>query len=115
MLVWSASLAVALLSIVYGGWARFRPAPVPAGRVVLAVLPLDNLSGKQEQEYISDGLTEELITQLSRLEPDHLAVIARTSSMQYKGTKKKVDEIGRELRVDYVLEGGMRPKVIACA
>ena len=108
VLVWSASLAVALLSIVFWGWARFRPAANPAGRVVLAVLPLENLSGKQEQDYISDGLTEELITQLSRLEPDHLAVIARTSSMQYKGTKKKVDEIGRELRVDYVLEGGMR-------
>jgi len=80
----------------------------PDGRVMLAVLPLDNLSGDPEQEYFSEGLTEELITQLGYLPRDRLGVIARTSSMYYKGKDKRIDEIGRELGVDYVLEGSVR-------
>jgi len=80
----------------------------PNGRVMLAVLPLDNLSGDAEQEYFSDGLTEEMITQLGYLPRDRLGVIARTSSMYYKGKNKRIDEIGRELGVDYVLEGSVR-------
>jgi serine/threonine-protein kinase len=77
-------------------------------RIMLAVLPLDNLSGDPEQEYFSDGLTEEMITQLGYLPRDRLGVIARTSSMYYKGKDKRIDEIGRELDVDYVLEGSVR-------
>jgi serine/threonine-protein kinase len=77
-------------------------------RIMLAVLPLDNLSGDPEQEYFSDGLTEEMITQLGHLPRDRLGVIARTSSMYYKGKDKRIDEIGRELDVDYVLEGSVR-------
>jgi len=80
----------------------------PQGRIMLAVLPLDNLSGDPEQEYFSDGLTEEMITQLGYLPRDRLGVIARTSSMYYKGKNKRIDEIGRELGVDYVLEGSVR-------
>ena len=80
----------------------------PDGRVMLAVLPLENLSGDPEQEYFSDGLTEEMITQLGYLPRDRLGVIARTSSMYYKGKNKRIDEIGRELGVDYVLEGSVR-------
>src|SRR5262249_21337978 len=68
----------------------------------------ENLSGDPEQEYLSDGLTEEMVTQLSRLEPQRLGVIARTSSMTYKGSRKPVAQIGRELGVDYVLEGSVR-------
>jgi TolB-like protein/Tfp pilus assembly protein PilF len=80
----------------------------PQDRMMLAVLPLDNLSGDLEQEYFSDGLTEELITQLGYLPRERLGVIARTSSMYYKGKNKRIDEIGRELGVDYVLEGSVR-------
>jgi len=80
----------------------------PQGRIMLAVLPLYNLSGDPEQEYFSDGLTEELITQLGFLPRDRLGVIARTSAMYYKGKDKRIDEIGRELGVDYVLEGSVR-------
>ena len=74
------------------------------GRIMLAVLPFENLTGDPQQEYFSDGLTEGMIGQLGRLAPDRLAVIARTSVAQYKGTKKSVKQIGRELGVKYVLE-----------
>ena len=74
----------------------------------LAVLPFENLSGDSAQEYLSDGLTQEMIAQLGRLHPASLSVIARTSVMQYKKTNKAIDQIGRELGVDYVLEGSAR-------
>jgi len=77
-------------------------------KFMLAVLPFENLSGDAEQEYFSDGLTEEMITQLSRLNPERLAVIARTSAMMYKGTKKRIAEIGKELSAGYILEGSVR-------
>jgi TolB-like protein/Flp pilus assembly protein TadD len=73
--------------------------------VRMAVLPFANLSGDPEQEYLSDGFTQEMITQLGRLHPEGLSVIARTSVMRYKGGDKPIDQIGRELSVDYVLEG----------
>jgi adenylate cyclase len=80
----------------------------PPKRPILAVLPLDNLSGDPRQDYFSDGLTEELITALGRLSPEELGVIARTSVMRYKGAKKSVAEIGRELGADYLIEGSVR-------
>ena len=76
---------------------------------MLAVLPFDNLSSDPEQEYFSDGLTEEMITRLAQLQPRRLGVIARTSVMQYKRTDKGVDQIGRELSVDYLIEGQCPP------
>lgn len=79
-----------------------------ADRLMLAVLPFDNLSGDPEQEYFSDGLTEELITNLGQLEAARLGVIARTSVMGYKGNRKPIRQIARELGVDYVLEGSVR-------
>jgi TolB-like protein/Tfp pilus assembly protein PilF len=75
---------------------------------VLVVLPFENLSGDAKQEYFSDGLTEEMITQLSRLNPERLRIIARTSAMRYKESKKSIREIGRELGVSHVLEGSVR-------
>jgi len=87
------------------------PQPVvfaPTGKVMLAVLPLLNLTGDQDLEYLTDGLTEEMITQLGRLHPERLGIIARTSAMRYKHTKKTVGQIGHELGVDYVLEGSVR-------
>lgn len=79
-----------------------------SGRVMLAVLPFDNLTGDSTQDYFSDGLTEEMITQLARLDPRRLGVIARTSAMSYKHSSKSVDQIGRELGVNYILEGSTR-------
>jgi serine/threonine protein kinase/TolB-like protein/Tfp pilus assembly protein PilF len=69
----------------------------------IAVLPLANLSGDPEQEYFADGMTEELITNLGKISA--LRVISRTSVMRYKGTKKPLPEIARELNVDAVVEG----------
>ncbi len=73
--------------------------------VRMAVLPFVNLSGDPEQEYLSDGFTQEMITQLGKLHPEGLSVIARTSVMRYKGTDTPIDQIGSELDVDFVLEG----------
>jgi TolB-like protein len=80
----------------------------PQPSIKLAVLPFANLSGDPEQEYLSDGLTQELIAQLGRLHPQALSVIARTSVMRYKKSDAPVDQIGRELGVEYVLEGSAR-------
>ncbi len=82
--------------------------PSPTGNVMLAVLPFQNLSGDSRQEYFSDGLTEEMITQLGRLNPKRLGVIARTSAMQYKSAGKSILEIGKELGVSFILEGSVR-------
>jgi len=80
--------------------AKARPAAIK-----LAVLPFANLTGDPDQEFLSDGLTQEMIAQLGRLHPQSLSVIARTSVMRYKKTDTPIDQIGRELGVDYVLEG----------
>ena len=66
--------------------------------MTLAVLPFENLSGDPDQEYLSDGMTEEMIMQLAQLNPARLAVIARTSSMHFKASKKTVAQIGRSWR-----------------
>jgi TolB-like protein/DNA-binding winged helix-turn-helix (wHTH) protein/Flp pilus assembly protein TadD len=87
---------------------RARSRASRPGGLMLVVLPFENLSGDPEQEYFSDGLTEEMIAQLSMLRPESLRVIARTSAMQYKRTSKTADQIGRELGVDYILEGSVR-------
>ena len=73
---------------------------------VIAVLPFDNIGADKESDYFSDGLTEELITSLSKLK--EIQVVSRTSSMQYKGTKKDSKTIGRELGARYLMEGGVR-------
>jgi TolB-like protein/Tfp pilus assembly protein PilF len=82
--------------------------PTPPSRIMLAVLPFRNLGGDARDEYFSDGLTEEMISELGRLHPERLAVIARGSVMHYKGTDKTVGQAGRELCVEYVLEGTVR-------
>jgi len=81
---------------------------VYTARPMLAVLPFQNLTGDPNQDYFSDGLTEEMLTQLGNLDPDHLGVIARTSVMHYKGSQAPLDQIGRELGVQYVIEGSVR-------
>jgi TolB-like protein/Tfp pilus assembly protein PilF len=75
---------------------------------MLAVLPFENLGGDPEQEYFADGLTEEMISHLGQLDPRRLGVIARTSAIQYKNTRKSITEIGADLKVSYILEGSVR-------
>ncbi len=78
-----------------------------APRARLLVLPFVNSTGDAAQEYFSDEMTDEIITELAGLAPDMLAVIARTTAMHYKGTRKNVATIGREVGVDYVVEGAV--------
>jgi TolB-like protein/DNA-binding winged helix-turn-helix (wHTH) protein/Flp pilus assembly protein TadD len=89
-----------------------RRAPIGSvastGKIMLAVLPFENYSAEAEQEYLADGLTEEMITQLGSMDPERLGIIARTSAMKYKGARVGVDQIGKELGVAYVLEGSIR-------
>lgn len=84
------------------------PTGAPMGRVMLVVLPFENLTGDPGQEFFSDGITEEIITQLGRQPVKDLGVIARTSAMKYKNSSKDVAEIARELHVGYIVEGSVR-------
>jgi TolB-like protein/Tfp pilus assembly protein PilF len=96
------------------GYRFIAPVATPSrsstlvAKKMLAVLPFENLSGDPEQEYFADGLTEEMISHLGQLDPRRLGVIARTSAIQYKNTKKSIAEIASELKVSYVLEGSVR-------
>jgi eukaryotic-like serine/threonine-protein kinase len=108
----SAGALVTLLAILFAfGIVDLRGRLIHRGAVLpkiesIAVLPLANLSGDPQQEYFADGLTDELIGELSRI--GSLKVISRTSVMQYKGEKKKtLSQIGRELNVDAVMEGSV--------
>ncbi len=109
----AAIAAVAAFAVLVGfnvDGLRDRLAGVPreGPPIKLAVLPFENLTGDPEQEYFSDGLTDEMITQLGRLHPQRLSVIARTSSMRYKRRDLPMDQIARELGVDHVMEGSAR-------
>jgi TolB-like protein/Flp pilus assembly protein TadD len=84
------------------------PQPAATKRARLVVLPFLNLSGDPAQEYFSDAMTDEIITALATVAPEQLAVIARTTAMHYKGSHKDVARIGRELEVDYLVEGAVR-------
>jgi TolB-like protein len=110
-LAFAASLLAvgAVLAGVNVGGIRGRLAGTTAlAPIKLAVMPFDNLTADPEQEYFSDGLTDEMITQLGRLHPQRLSVIARTSTMRYKNRDIPLGQIGRELGVEYVLEGSVR-------
>ena len=101
--------AVILVAAGYISWRHFRATgPTRSSKVRLAVLPFENLTGDPNKEYLADGLTEETISQLGRLNPEQLGVIARTSVMGYKHKDVRLDQIGRDLSVQYVLENSLR-------
>jgi TolB-like protein len=100
--------AIVLVLASFIAWRSRVSVPATAHRVMLAVLPFQNLTGDPGKEYLADGLTEEMISQLGRLAPEQLGVIARTSVMGYKRTDKRLDQIGRDLSVEYVLESSLR-------
>jgi TolB-like protein/Tfp pilus assembly protein PilF len=100
------ALALVLSLSIFAVWlfrSRGRP---PTNITSLAVLPLDNFSGDASQEYFADGITDELITDLAQISA--LRVISRTSAMVYKGARKPLPEIARELNVDAVVEGSVQ-------
>jgi TolB-like protein len=96
------ALAV-VTSASWWGWRQFRQTSARP-RIMMAVLPFEDFSRDRQEEYFADGLTEGMISQLGRLQPERLAVIARTSVAQYRRTKKTIREISRELGVQYVLD-----------
>src|SRR6266446_6495781 len=101
--------AVLLVVVCFASWRHFRAMTPPRSqKIMLAVLPFENLTGDPNKEYLADGLTEETISQLGRLNPEQLGVIARTSVMGYKHKNERLDQIGRHLSVQYVLENSLR-------
>jgi TolB-like protein/Tfp pilus assembly protein PilF len=101
------AVAAAIGVISFRKHSKSAPAPAP-GKIRLAVLPFENLTGDPKQDYVGDGFAEEMISQLGRMNHDRLGVIARTSVMRYKNTRKPVRKIASELGVNYVLEGSVR-------
>jgi TolB-like protein/DNA-binding winged helix-turn-helix (wHTH) protein/cytochrome c-type biogenesis protein CcmH/NrfG len=100
--------AILFIAAGFAAW-RFRAiSPARSRKIMLAVLPFENLTGDPNKEYLADGLTEETISQLGRLNPEQLGVIARTSVMGYKHKDERLDQIGRDLSVQYVLENSLR-------
>ena len=101
--------AVLIAALAYWAWrgspVRDRPR---SEKVILAVLPFDNLSRDPDQEFLSDGLTEEMIAQLGKLNPERLTVIARGSVAKYKASHVDLSQIGRELHADYLVQGSVR-------
>jgi TolB-like protein/DNA-binding winged helix-turn-helix (wHTH) protein/lipoprotein NlpI len=103
------TVVIATALVGYFHWSGSRTQPQEAGgRIMLAVLPFENLTGDPSQEYFSDGLTEEMISQLGNVDSQHLGVIARTSVMHYKNNQAPLNQVGRELDVQYVIEGSVR-------
>jgi TolB-like protein/DNA-binding winged helix-turn-helix (wHTH) protein len=101
--------AVLLVIVGFASWRRFGGMAKPRSqKIMLAVLPFENLTGDPNKEYLADGLTEETISQLGRLNPEQLGVIARTSVMGYKHKDERLDQIGRDLSVQYVMENSLR-------
>jgi TolB-like protein len=85
-----------------------RPAGGDPSMVMVAVMPFANLTGDPEREHVADGLTDDTIAALSQLDPARLRVIGRTSAITFKDTRKSLAEIGRELNVQFVVEGSVR-------
>jgi serine/threonine-protein kinase len=107
----AAGIGAALIAALFvwkSGAARSRPAASTGRPEIksLAVLPLENLSQDPAQDYFADGMTDELIARLSKISA--LRVISRTSTMRYKGSKKSLPEIARDLQVDAVVEGSVQ-------
>lgn len=103
--------AVAFLALGYVTWQNMQPPSVagaPASSIALAVLPFKNLSGDPAQDFFVRGLTEEMITQLGRLQPGRLNVASSSAVAPFQDTTSSLAAIGRQLKVAYVLEGGVR-------
>jgi TolB-like protein len=104
-------VAFALWGIVAAGWLAFKGAPAGlggAGEAIpsVAALPFDNMSGDPEDAYFTDGIHEEILARLARI--DGLRVISRTSVLEYRDSPKNLQDVASELDVDHVLEGSVR-------
>jgi TolB-like protein/DNA-binding winged helix-turn-helix (wHTH) protein/Tfp pilus assembly protein PilF len=101
--------AFLLAALAYWAWhGSTMRSGSPPEKVILAVLPFDNLSHDPDQEFFSDGLTEEMIAQLGKLNPAQLTVISRGSVARYKESRLAASQIGGELHADYLVQGSVR-------
>ena len=103
-----ASAGVGLTGLVGGGFL-VRRSLFPVDRSIrIAVLPFENSGGDPQESFFVDGLHQDMISVINRLYPDRIGVIARTSAKRYQATGTSVDQVGRDLQVDYVVEGGVQ-------
>lgn len=110
---WRIEIAILLgILVIAGAWLFWNRVEAKRqssrGRLMLAVLPFENLTGDSSQDYLSEGVTEEMIGRLGNLDAEGLGVIAKTSVMPYKNAKAPVSQVARDLGVQYVLEGSVR-------
>jgi len=109
---WIAALALSATAILLFAayWWRHSPRSVASApaHIMMAVLPFENLSGDPNQEFVSDGLTDEIISRLGQADPAKVGVIARTSVMRYKHSDQQVQAVGQKLGAQYVLKGTLR-------
>jgi TolB-like protein/DNA-binding winged helix-turn-helix (wHTH) protein/Flp pilus assembly protein TadD len=105
----SLAIVCVLSLLAIWGWRRTSSAPTVSQRkTVLAVLPFDNLSRDPDQEFFNEGLTQDIVAQVGKLNPDRLTVIAHSSVAKYKGSTLSAKEIGKELNADYLVQGSVR-------
>src|SRR5262249_43741468 len=105
-LMLGAAALLVVLALLSAGWWWFRPVETASGMPSIAVLPFDNYGGDEATERLAKGITEDIITDLSRVRD--FDVIARNSTEAYKGKSVDVRQIGRDLNVNYVLEGSIQ-------
>ena len=101
----AAVVVVVVVGLLLWGWMR---AGTQVSRVTIAVLPFEHRGDDAERQYIAEGLAEETVALLGQVDPEHVSVIGRTSTRAYKGTNKSAAEIGRELGVEYLVEGSVQ-------
>ena len=97
-----------LLLLAFWRWRASRVPSASQAKIVLAILPFDNLSRDPDQEFFSEGLTEEMIAQVGKLNRDRLKVVARGSVAKYKGSMLGAKDIAKELKADYLVQGSVR-------
>lgn len=106
VIIFSINLAIVVGLVLFNFAPGQTSAAMDSENMAIAVLPFSDLSPNKDQEYFTDGMTEQIISSLSRLK--NLRVIARTSMMKYRGTTKTIAQIGHELNVNRILEGSVR-------
>ncbi len=99
---------VALSILAFRTWRNSRAAMSVPSKTVLAVLPFENLSRDPDEDFFSEGLAEDILNQIGKLNPDRLTVISRLSVAKYKGSTLSASEIGKELKADYLVQGSVQ-------
>jgi TolB-like protein/DNA-binding winged helix-turn-helix (wHTH) protein len=104
-------VGLVVTGLLVGAWMWMRTPRDTGSRtapLTLAVLPVTNLSGDPAREYLAEGLAEETAASLGQIDPEQMGVVARSSTLRYRGTTKSAAEIGRDLGADYLVESSLR-------